>query len=170
LRKNFSGARYFAKTPWKTRDSVAVPGTLFKEIVIELDILGQVYDFTGLEFSHCLENNGVAVQVLAFIVTAQAGAVDKLAAGSFKGSRDFIFWEDGFVRTLGHTGAAVNAGFRVDVHGGPFVERFSRDNAVDGAYLDATAISKAKAGNNIRHVTLLLILIKSKPEDFIYRL
>jgi hypothetical protein len=124
-------------------NSVAVAGTVFEEIVVGLDVFCQVYDLASLEFFSGFEDNRVAVEILTLIMTSQPRPVDELASGCFKSGRYFIFWEDRFIRAFRDASAAIDAGFRIDVHCGPFFNRFSCDNTVHRANLDATTISKA---------------------------
>jgi len=120
---------------------LSVSGTVFEKIVIGLDIVGQIDNFTGLELLDAIEHYGFAVMIGSFVVAGQALTADVLTATGFKGTGYFIFGEDGFIGALWNASAAINACIGIDIHPGPFFDRFTRDDALDRTHLDATAVA-----------------------------
>jgi hypothetical protein len=64
---------------------------------------------------------------------------------------NFIFYENGVVGTLRNASAAIDAGFRINVIGGPFFHRFPGHNAFHGTYFNTTGVIHAERGDYMGH-------------------
>jgi hypothetical protein len=76
----------------------------------------------------------------SFIVTIKTESTDIFAPGSLVIIGNFIFHEDGIIRTFRDTGAAVDAFIRVNIHPGPLFNRFAGDDAINRANFDTSSI------------------------------
>jgi len=120
----------------------SVAGTTLEEIIVRLDIGCEVNDFASGELFDGVQYNGMTVMIGAFPVTGESDAADVFAAFGSIRRRDFIFREDGGIRTLRNASATVNAGIWVNIDPGPFCSG-SGDHALNGADINTTAVTNA---------------------------
>ena len=124
-------------------------------IIIGLDVGSQVDTFTGLQHLGAVYLHGVAVVVSAFkrLVESRGadGLGDMLATLGRVRLGDFVLGEDGLERAFWNAGAAVDAGYRVDVVPGILILGHARYDAFHWANIHAAAISQAQTGNNMGH-------------------
>jgi hypothetical protein len=106
-----------------------------------LNILGQIDNLASLELLDAIEDYGVTVMIGSFVVAGQTLATDVFSATGFVGTGNLVFREDGLIRTLGYASAAVDACIGIDIHPGPFFDRFTRNDALDRANFDTPTIA-----------------------------
>jgi hypothetical protein len=95
--------------------------------------------------------NGMTMVVGAIERAGQTNFADVLSAFGSICRRDLILREDGSVWALRNAGTTINAGIRVDVDPGPFIDRLTGDHTFHGANIDTPAITNAQTGNNVSH-------------------
>jgi hypothetical protein len=108
-----------------------------------LDIGRKVNDFTGFELLDSIKYDRTTMMVGALEVTGQPNAADIFAALGRIGAGNLIFRVDREKWALWHTGAAINAGLRVDVNPRPFFLRVAGDHTFNGANVDAATVANA---------------------------
>ena len=84
-------------------------------------------------------------------MVGQAETADIFAALGFVRAGDLVLWEDGFIRALGYASAAVDAGVRIDVVPGLFLDGQHRHDALHRADFHATGVAQTQAGDDIGH-------------------
>jgi hypothetical protein len=120
-----------------------IPRACREVIVVWFNVGCQVDHLTSRKLAGGIQHYGFTMVIGALIVTWQANQVDIFAALCCVGGRNFIFWEDGLIRTFWDTRPTIDAGIWVDVIPGPFVNWFARDNAFYRADFDAPCVSQA---------------------------
>jgi hypothetical protein len=121
----------------------SVAGTSCEEIIVGFDIKGKINDFTCDKLPGGFKDNCFALMVSAFEMTGESNLANILAAFGSVRSRNFIFGVDGRKWAFWHTRATINTGVGINVHPGPFGYRLAGDNALHGAYFNATAVTNA---------------------------
>jgi hypothetical protein len=134
--------------------SMLLPGV----VVIGLDRGGQIDNFTPGQLPGSLKDNWLAFVIDPCIVAGQAEAVDKFAALGNVFGWDFIFREDGIIRTFGNASATVNAGTGINIKGRPLAGGVAGADTLNRANFHTPIIAQTETGNNMRHSGFSLIV------------
>jgi hypothetical protein len=126
-----------------------------KIMVIRGIILGEIQDLAGLQDTSELQVDRLAMMVGPVVdggESSRAGRhADIFPATGLVRSGHLIFGENRLIRALRDTGAAIDAGVRIDIKPGPLPLRFPGDNTLDRTYIDAAPITEAQASDDIGH-------------------
>ncbi len=120
-----------------------VAGTLFEEVIVGLDVLGEVNHFSGSQRFGRVKHNLLAKMVGTLEVPREALLADEFTAFGRISRRHLILRENGCVWALRDARAAVNAGIRVNVNPRPFFFWKTGNHAFYRADFYAAAIANA---------------------------
>jgi hypothetical protein len=83
------------------------------------------------------------MMVCTFEMAREADIANILAAFGSVSRRNFIFWEDGDIRTFRNARTAVNTSVGIDIDPGPFVHGETRNHTFHRTDIDTTAVTNA---------------------------
>ena len=120
-----------------------VAWTSLEEVIVGLDVGCEVYYFASRQLPNRIKHDRMTMMIGAFPVTGESYVADIFAAFGSVRRRDFIFREDGSIRALGYTSAAIDTGIRVNIDPRVFIDGVAGDHTFNGANVNAAAVANA---------------------------
>src|SRR3990172_3088481 len=148
-----------ARIPFPSGFQSFVSRTLREEVVVWLNVRGQVHCLPRLQLAREIQVDRLAVFVLSIPHLVEPGCPGRhgLDFAALRRIRrwDLFFGEDRLKGAFGDASAAIDAGIRIYVVPRPLIDGLTRYDALHRADIYARRITQAQTGDDMRHLLFL---------------